>query len=163
MMIEMEDKERLDHRDLNYSPGSPFFIDSVSLIAGNKSELLEGFINHIISLRDLNQLDAVNELCNQLWTGSARMFVSLSLLSVQQIPFFPSSLTVFVPPYRCDRNPNHSSSPSIPTLKLSRTERMKLLWRVVQLLDEKQECGALFYEYATLLKHEDPSITRRDD
>ncbi|KAH9463895.1 hypothetical protein Pst134EA_015976 [Puccinia striiformis f. sp. tritici] len=117
MMIEMEDKERLDHRDLNYSPGSPFFIDSVSLIAGNKSELLEGFINHIISLRDLNQLDAVNELCNQLWTGSARI---------------------------CDRNPNHSSSPSIPTLKLSRTERMKLLWRVVQLLDEKQECGALF-------------------
>ncbi|WAR57733.1 hypothetical protein PtB15_8B786 [Puccinia triticina] len=124
-MDEMADKDRLDHRELEFPVGSPFLVDSALVLAANKPDILGCFVDHVKFLRDHNRFQVVDELCHELWTGSG---------------------------WISNRNSNHLLPP--PTLNLSRTERIKLLYRVIEILDENLEFRPMCQEYSTLLKHD---------
>ncbi|EFP84922.2 uncharacterized protein PGTG_10393 [Puccinia graminis f. sp. tritici CRL 75-36-700-3] len=125
-MDEMKDKDRLDHRQLKFPSGSPFLVDSALVLAANKPDLLGCIVDHVRFLRDHNRFQVVDELCHELWTGSG---------------------------WISNRNSKYLSA--TPTFKLSRMERIKLLYQVIEVLDENPEFRPICQEYSLLLKHND--------
>lgn len=120
---EMKEMKELDYRDLKCPTGSLCSVES-ALILCAKSEFLSSFIDHVRVLRDQNQVHDIDQLCHELWTGSGWM----------------------------SSGDDHSSSSS-GKLKINRSDRFRLLDRVIQILEPHEDFKSISQEYSILLKH----------